>query len=371
MVRVTSARRLALDLLQRIDVDGAYANLVTPLALDRSGLSEADRRLVTALVAGTTRMRRACDALIDPHLRRTPDRLVRNLLRLGTFQMVFTDIPSYAAVSETVALAPRHQRGFVNAILRGVGRSEAEWQSDAERLSYPDWIFERLCEEFGLEQAISDLEAMNDPRPVPVRSDGYAQDISSLWVAQAVEAVPGETVIDLCAAPGGKSTALAALGATVIAIDISTGRLGLVASNANRLGSEISLVCADGRCAPIKLGSADAVLLDAPCSGVGALRRRADARWRITAADVDDLVQLQQQLLTEAAKMLRPGGRLVYSVCTLFAAESIAHRVPDGFEVDPRPPPGDFEPRRHGWIAHPGEGDGMSIVRYRKVRADR
>lgn len=371
MVRVTSARRLALDLLNRIDLDGAYANLVLPAALDRSGLSEADRRLVTALVAGTTRMRRACDALIDPHLRRPADRSVRNLLRLGTFQMVFTEIPRYAAVSETVSLASRHQRKFVNAILRGIGRTEPVWNSDAERLSYPDWLVERLQAEFGAERAALDLEAMNDPRPVSVRVDGYAQDISSLWVAEAVEAQPGETVIDLCAAPGGKSTALASFGARVIALDRSRGRLGLLSQNADRLELRLPAVCADGRATPFARGVADAVLLDAPCSGIGALRRRADARWRITPADIDDLVVLQRELLEEAATLLRPGGRLVYSVCTLLAAESIDHEVPEGLEIDTDPPSGDWVARGHGWIVHPGVGDGMSLVRFQKVRAER
>ncbi len=369
--RAGSARQVALDVLRRIEDDGAYANLALGPALDASCLSPADRRFVTELVYGTTRMRRACDALVDRFVASPPDGVTRSVLRLGAFQLAYAGVPPHAAVGETVALAPRRTRGFVNAVLRKVAGAPVEamvWPSDAARLSYPDWIVERLRDELG-DDGDAALERMNEAPPVSVRADGYVQDESSQWVAAAVGAVPGESVLDVCAAPGGKSTALAAVGAAVVAADHRPGRARVVAENAERLGLRVPVVAADGCAPPFSTGSFDAVLVDAPCSGLGALRRRADARWRITARDVVDLTALQRRLLAASADLVRPGGRLVYSVCTLTAAESIDHPVPEGFEPDPTPPPmGMWRPYGTGWRVLPQDADtdGMTLIRYRR-----
>ncbi|MGA1345297.1 MAG: transcription antitermination factor NusB [Ilumatobacteraceae bacterium] len=368
-------RRLALDLLARIDDDGAYANIVVPAALADSGLDSADRAMVTDLVYGVTRLRRAIDAMTDRFVSAPPDPRTRRLLRLGTYQWAWAGIPPHAAVSETVALAPARTRGFVNAVLRRVvaapGPEAMAWPSEAVRLSYPDWIHELLVGELGEADAAAAMTRMDERPTVARRADGYAQDRSSQWVAAAVEAAPGERIVDLCAAPGGKATAIATAGADVIAVDLHVHRVGLIRDNATRLdggSGHLAVLCADGRRAPLAAGSADAVLLDAPCSGLGALRRRADARWRITRGDLDDLVVLQRELLHEAARLVAPGGRLVYSVCTLTSVESTDHPVPDGFEIDDRVPDGVWRPHRHGWrtLPHDDDTDGMVLIRYRR-----
>jgi 16S rRNA (cytosine967-C5)-methyltransferase len=369
--RPRTARAVALEALQRIDADGAYANLVLSPLLTASTLSDADRRFVTELVNGTTRMRRACDALVDRFVVTEPDPATRTLLRLGAYQLCFAGVAPHAAVSETVELAPRRVRGFVNAVLRKVATAAPAYPSEASRLSYPDWIVDRFVAELGRDDAIAALERMNVPPPVTVRADGYVQDLASQWVAAAVEASAEEHVLDACAAPGGKATALAASGATVTAADVHPGRARLIVDNAQRTGHAVAVVVADATASPFAGGAFDAALVDAPCSGLGALRRRSDARWRIRPHDVTELVALQRIILDAVAALLRPGGRLVYSVCTLTAAESVDHPVPAGLEIDHTPPPvGGWHRYRHGWrvLPHDADTDGMVMIRYRRTR---
>jgi 16S rRNA (cytosine967-C5)-methyltransferase len=367
-----TARRVALDALRRIEGDGAYANLVLGPMLASSGLADMDRRFVTELVYGTTRMRRACDAVVDRFVTSPPDEATRSVLRLGAYQLVFAGVAPHAAVSETVGLAPKRTRGFVNAVLRKVARlsvDDMSWPSDGARLSYPDWMVDLFRDELG-DDAIPALERMNEAPPVTERADGYVQDQSSQWVAAAVEARSDELVLDVCAAPGGKATAMAANGATVVANDQRMGRARLVAENARTLDLRLPVVAADGAQPPFRTGAFGAVLLDAPCSGLGALRRRADARWRIQPSDIGDLAALQRRLLDSAATLVSPDGRLVYSVCTITAAESVDHPTPVGFEVDPTPPPaGSWRVFRQGWrvLPHDADTDGMVMIRYRRT----
>jgi 16S rRNA (cytosine967-C5)-methyltransferase len=370
-----SSRSVALAALMRIDHDGAYANLVLPALLSRSKLSDPDRRFVTELVYGTTRMRRACDAIIDRFVMSEPDDATRTLLRLGAYQLVFAGVAPHAAVSATVDLATRKTSGFVNAVLRKVSTVAMIWPNDAVRLSYPDWISERFHAEMSNEDAIAALERMNVPSPVSTRSDGYVQDESSQWVAASVGAKRGELVLDSCAGPGGKATGLAASGATVIGADLQPTRAGLVAKNAERMGYHLPVVAADGIAPPFLVGSFDRVLLDAPCSGLGALRRRADARWRITSKDVEELATLQKQLLAASAPLVKPGGVLVYSVCTVTAAESTEHGVPEGFDIVGRAGDDGLPPLGDDWsdfgigyrvLPHHADTDGMVLIRYRR-----
>ena len=365
-----TARAVAMRCLQRIDHEGAYANLVLAAELGDSGLSDRDRGFVTELVYGTTRMRRACDALIDRFVSQQPSPEVRTLLRLGAYQLHFARVAPHAAVGETVELAPQRARGFVNAVLRRVADTPMQqWPSEAVRLSYPDWIVERLVAELGEGDAMATLATMNEPAEVTERDDGYIQDLGSQWVAAAVPAGEGEVVLDLCAAPGGKATAIAATGATVIAADLQPHRVGLVAHNIVRVAASTAFaVVADATQSPFREASADHVLIDAPCSGLGTLRRRADARWRIQPADVAQLAQLQQQIIEAAAPLVKPGGTLVYSVCTLLAEESTGHTVPDGFDVIREKPRGTWRPFGDGWrvLPHDADTDGMILLRYRK-----
>ena len=371
------ARRLALEVLGRIERGGAYANLALRAALDRCDLDRRDRAFVTDLVYGTTRMRRACDHLIDRFLHDDIQPEVRTVLRLGAYQLHWAGVPPHAAVSATVAVAPRRVQGLCNAVLRRVADYQPTWPGPAVELSVPDWLIDRLVADLGLDDALAALAAMNRPAPAVVRDDGYYQDRASQLVADLTGEglVPGGRVLDLCAAPGGKATALAAAGASVVAADLRPARLGLVAQNADRLGHAVALVAADGRAPPFRPGSFDRVLVDAPCSGLGVLRRRADARWRGGEADLADLALLQADLLAGAAALVRPGGQLVYSVCTVTEAETAG--VDRRFRgAEPRAEP---EPVGRPWRPHGDHGsgglllpqdldsEGMAVFRYRMV----
>ena len=365
--RSESARSVALAALLRIERDGAYANLALPPLLRRSTLDERDRAFATDLVYGTTRMRRACDHAIDRFVLTPPAADVRTLLRLGAYQLLFGGVAPHAAVDATVGLAAPRVRGFVNAILRRVAASPVDWPDEPTRLSYPDWIVRRLVAEVGHEDALAALERMNVPPSVHERADGYVQDVASQWVAALVDAQPGERVLDLCAAPGGKATAMAGDGIRVVAADLRPARVRIVAENVRRLGAAVDVVAADGTRPPFTAGSFDRVLIDAPCSGLGVLRRRPDARWRVEPTDVVDLAALQQRLIDGAAPLVRPGGVLVYSVCTLTAVESVEHRFPDGWTALPRP---DGPWRAYGdgarVLPHDADTDGMTMLRYRR-----
>ena len=324
-----AARRLAVDALVRIDSEGAYANLTLPPMLSRSSLDQRDRAFATELVYGTTRMRRACDWLVDRFLP-DPERIDTNTrawLRIGAFQLAFLDTPPHAAVGATVEAAPRRISGLCNAVLRKVATSlPAKWPSEQVRLSQPDWILELLSADLGSDAAIGALEAMNRSATSTVRDDGYVQDLASQWVVDAAEVTIGDFVIDMCAAPGGMATALAAAGARVVAADVRPSRVGLIADNARRLSlaaDSFMVLAADGTAPPLREAVFDKVLLDAPCSGLGALRRRADARWRINPGDIDMLAHLQRSLVASAIRLVRPGGELIFSVCTLSRAESV------------------------------------------------
>ena len=211
---------------------------------------------------------------------------------------------------------------------------------------------------------------MNARAEKTVRDDGYVQDRASQWVASLVGARAGEFIADVCAAPGGKATGMALTGATVIATDLHPKRASLIAANGLS-----SVVVADARRPPFPRHSFDRVLVDAPCSGLGALRRRPDARWRIEPDDVDHLGVLQRELVDAAVSLLRPGGVLVYSVCTLTKTESLGideHLAAQHPDLVPLAPPGDpWKPWGRGGLLLPQtEGtDGMTILRLRS-RAD-
>jgi 16S rRNA (cytosine967-C5)-methyltransferase len=369
-VTARSARQVAYEALLRIDHDGAYANLVLAPMLGASGLERRDRGFATELVYGTTRMRRACDFSVDRFLRRPPAPELRTLLRLGAYQLLMAGVAPHAAVSATVALAPRAARPFVNAVLRRLAAAgPPAWPDEATRLSYPDWIVARLTRELGERVARDALERMNERPVVTTRADGYIQDRSSVWVADLVEAERGDRVADLCAAPGGKATRLAEGGALVVAGDVRPARARLVAASARTLGldrGQLSVAVADGTAPPLRPGAFDRVLVDAPCSGLGTLRRRPDARWRIEPVDVDALAALQHGLLVAGRTLVRPGGVLVYSVCTLTAAESIDHDVTGWPALDPPPRP--WQPYGRGGRLLPQDAgtDGMVVLRYRR-----
>jgi 16S rRNA (cytosine967-C5)-methyltransferase len=372
-----SARGVALAALARIR-GGAYANLVVPALLERSGLDERDRRFVTDLVYGTTRMQRACDHLVDRFLLQPAvDPEVRDALRLGAYQLAFGGTPPHAAVGETVAEVPKRVRGLVNAVLRKVASAPTDdWPDDATRLSYPDWIVRQLVDELGRERALAALEQMNAPAAVHERDDGYVQDPASEAVAAFAAGAcggvrPSDNAADLCAAPGGKATAIAhAQPRVVAAVDLHPGRARLIAANAARTGTSetVATVVGDATRPPLRAGAFDRVLVDAPCTGLGVLRRRPDARWRVRRDDVGDLAALQRDLLRAAIELLAPHALLVYSVCTLTAEEGpgidrwLSGERPDLVAVPPPGPP--WEPCGRGARVLPQSAgtDGMFVL---------
>jgi 16S rRNA (cytosine967-C5)-methyltransferase len=362
------------EALVRID-SGARANVELPAMRAASALDERDRGLVTELVYGTCRMRRACDWLVDRHVRGRTDAEVRAALRLGAYQLAYLRVPPHAAVASTVDAVHGPGRSLVNAVLRrtaaDVAAGPLRWPDPATELSYPDWIVARLTRDLGAGPARAALEVMNTAAAPTHRADGYTQDLASQWVAAEVGASPGEVVVDLCAAPGGKATAMAHLGPrVVVAADAERSRAAVVAANAGRLGTtNVATVVADGTAPPLRPGCADRVLVDAPCSGLGVLRRRPDARWRVQPGDLDRLAELQCRLLDAAVTLVRPGGTLVYSVCTLTRGETagvdrwLAEAHPG---LVPLPPPGEpWSPAGRGALLLPQTAgtDGMYLLR--------
>ncbi len=328
-VDALSPRRVAWEAITRVDM-GAYANLVLPELLRDSGLDTRDKAFATDLTYGTIRRRRSLDWLVSAHITREPDDHVLRLLHLGAYQLAFAGVAVHAAVDETVAMAPSWGRGFVNAVMRRVAedvQAGIRWPDAATELSYPDWVLDRLRADLGDHDAYAALKHMNEAPTVTTRADGYIQDTASQWVAELVGVSPSMKVLDVCAAPGGKATALAQAGAVVVAADIRPHRVNLIHENVVKLGLEARCLpmLSDGTHPPFADASFDAVLLDVPCSGLGVLHRRPDARWRMEGDDVDDLVALQRTLIKAALRLVSPDGLLVISACTLTTAESLSH----------------------------------------------
>ncbi len=371
--QLTTARDIALEAVIRIERDGAYANLLLQQMLSNSPLEARDRGFVTELVYGSTRMSRACDYLADRFIADPPPVEAKAALRLGVYQLVFLGTPPHAAVNDTVEATPHKFRGLVNAVLRKVIDAPVTYPTDAIALSYPDWLFDLFIEQFGDDQGRALMAAMNEPAEVTERDDGYRQDRSSQMVAALVT---GDLVADICAAPGGKSTFIAGAeggGAVVAASDRRLSRARLVSQNSDRLDLDnVFSVVADGRQLPYRPGSFDTVLVDAPCTGLGALRRRADARWRIGEEDAARLSTLQVELVLAAQDLVKDGGEIIYSVCTITDAESIdvgaklAELAPNLEPIDDFP---------EGWerygvgarLLPDATNDGMAVIRYRKV----
>ena len=422
-----TARAVALDAMVAVE-SGERANVAVPDRLARSGLDERDRHFVTEVVYGACRMRRASSWLIERNLvqprggARTKgmkrpsahgrptgpnsrleqlDNHIKASLLLGVYQLMWMRVPPHAAVAATVDEVRGPGRSLVNAVLRKVAADVAdrpvEWPDTATRLSYPDWIVELLSADLGQDEALAALDAMNRPGRATRRADGYFQDAASQMVAAYVasQAVPGP-LLDVCSAPGGKATAIAtstavatpAAGArdetgagdgrsgpaVVVAADISEERARTVASNVAALGSgSVVPVVADGEHPPWRPGVFSTVLLDAPCSGLGVLRRRPDARWRRWQGDVGRLGGLQRRLAETAWGLLAPGGTFFYSVCTVTDAETVGFdawiRDAAGWLVALEPPGPPWRPHGRGALLLPQDcdSDGMFVLGLRST----
>ncbi len=445
--RRTSARAVALDILRRVEADGAYPDPLLETLPGRVGMDARDRALTTELVYGVLRWQR----LLDWHLARASRRplaaltgWVRALLRLSAYQLTFLDrIPPWAVVHEAVELAkPRRPRGaapFVNGVLRALaaGRPWPEPTAEAVgdglealaiRTSHPSWLVRRWVARYGEAEAEALARAMNDRPPLTVRVNAlkttvealigafqgqgavvtacrYApeglvvtgagdprslaplragwcavQDEGAILVGHVLAPEAGQTVADVCAAPGTKTSHLAALmrnRGRILVTDRHPGRLARVGPACRRMGAEIVEVrdggveALVGEYGPI----CDGVLVDAPCSNLGVLRRNPDGKWRRREADLAGLAAAQGAILDAAAGLVRPGGVLVYATCSLEPEENegvvAAFRARrEGFEPDAIPPsvpstclaaPGMLRmfPHRHG-------SDGFTALRLRR-----
>jgi 16S rRNA (cytosine967-C5)-methyltransferase len=402
-----AARLAAYDVLKAVRENDAYANLVLPGLLRERRIDGRDAALATELAYGTLRAQGQLDAVLQACVDRPLDEVdppVRDVLRIGAYQLLRTRIPQHAAVSATVDLArvvlTAGPVGFVNAVLRKVTAHDlpgwlAQLRPDdpvdavALETAHPRWVAQAFRDALGGDLAearaalaADDLrpevhlvarrmprdelvvESGGVPGPWSARAvrlpeggspgdlkavrDGRAgvQDEGSQLVALALATAPLDGPdalwVDLCAGPGGKAALLEAVaaerGARLVAVELQPHRAGLV-----RKAGVRDVLCADGRRPPLTDGSVDRVLLDAPCSGLGALRRRPESRWRRQPADLPALTALQGQLLDAAVRLLRPGGLLAYVTCSPHLAETavpvldVLRRHPGLERVDARP----------------------------------
>jgi 16S rRNA (cytosine967-C5)-methyltransferase len=373
--------------VRRVFEQGAYADRA--LAAEAAELDQRDRALATHIAYGTVQRRDTLDHVAAQLVRRplrTLEPVVLAAIRIGLFQILYMDgIPDHAAVDETVELTKRHSRagaGFVNAVLRRATQrgprllerlSDRDPASAAVMHSVPLWLADLWWQELGEDQARSLLRRVNDPpesalrinslvasvgevtpelpvewHPAPELPEGVVLEApfdvqgSELWqqgavmpqsrgsmlVSRVVSPGPGERVLDLCAAPGGKTTHLAALmegRGEILAIERHPGRARALKETCRRMrAGSVRVQTQDATDLEFE-GAFDRVLLDPPCSGLGTLQSRPDRRWRATPDAIDQLAELQERLLEAGAAATSAGGSLVYSVCT------ISHR--EGEEV--------------------------------------
>jgi 16S rRNA (cytosine967-C5)-methyltransferase len=367
-----SARSAAYEVVLRVFEDDAYADRVLRTAAAQ--LEGRDRALAQRLAYGTVQRVRTLDHAIETLGKRPVRKLdppVRAALRLGAYQLVFTDVPAHAAVNETVELvrAARLERAvaFTNAVMRRLDAGARELiatlpedtpSAAALKHSYPDWVAELWWDDF---DALALMRAQNEPpeRVVRInrrksghvegrpdedlpdalhveRVDDTALAAGLIWpqsrgsqlAGLVVGSREGERTLDLCAAPGGKATQLEG---EVVAVELHQGRARELEDNCRSLGADnVTVVQADATQLPPELTGFDRVLVDAPCSGLGVLAARPDLRWRGRP-----LPDLQQELLRVAAERVRPGGTILYSVCTLNPEENEAIVDGSGLRVEP------------------------------------
>jgi 16S rRNA (cytosine967-C5)-methyltransferase len=374
-LQTATARGAAYQVVLRVFEDDAYADRVLRTAA--ASLDSRDRALAQRLAYGTVQRVRTLDHAIGTLGKRPVRKLdppVRAALRLGAYQLGFTDVAVHAAVNETVELVrtARLERAvaFTNAVMRrltnGIAQLLAALPEDtpaeaALKHSYPDWVAELWWSELGREDALALMRAQNEPPEHVVRLNRrkagevegrpdsdlpdalhvdrvderalaaglvWPQSRGSQLAGVALGSRPGDRTLDLCAAPGGKATQLEG---EVVAVEVHPGRARELEENCRILGAgNVTVVNADAMKLPPELTGFDHVLVDAPCSGLGVLAARPDLRWRARP-----LPELQLELLRVAAERVRPGGAIVYAVCTINAEENEAVVDASGLRVEP------------------------------------
>jgi 16S rRNA (cytosine967-C5)-methyltransferase len=313
------ARIAAFEILLKTEAGGYASDL---LLTRTAALDSRDAGLASEIVFGVLRLRAQLDFLIEHYSgrRQKLDREVRAALRMGIYQLRHLErVPAHAAVGESVELVKRARKtsaaGFVNAVLRKVGREPVAWPTREIELSCPEWLLARWERRHGAEGA-ADIARAALEEPETHTRGGRIQDIGSQSIVPLLRLEPGNTFLDLCAAPGNKTAQALETGIDAIAADLHFHR----ALHLKSLG--IPVIVLDGT-QPLPFARRfDRILVDAPCSGTGTLARNPEIKWRLTPGDLPDLAGRQSALLANARTALAPGGMLVYSTCSLEAEEN-------------------------------------------------
>ena len=367
-----NARQIALDVLNDIFGNDAYANISLDRNLRDSELSPVDKNFVTALVYGVVSKKALLEWHIAPFLKKQPKPWAKMLLLLTVDQILFMDkVPTSAAVDEAVKIAKRHDgqatANFINAVLRNFMRSDhrneepKDWET---KYSMPKLLLDKMVRQFGGKRTGEILESLEVPSHVSLRkvdpnvivadsrpsvltesaliadSGNFAateafkegkitiQDESSQLVAPLLEIAGGENILDACAAPGGKTTHMAQYLTTghITALDLYDHKLELIRQNAERLhvADKITTQNVDATQIFETFGGEkfDRILVDAPCSGIGLIRRKPDIRYRKESSDFLNLQEIQLEILASASKSLKKSGIMIYSTCTIFDEEN-------------------------------------------------
>ena len=382
-----NSREVALNIINRVLIEGAYSNLVLSNELNESDLNEKDRALVTELVYGTIRRKKTLDMIISNYIKDISlmDEKVLNILRMAIYQMHFLDkVPEFAACNEAVELAKQisvQDSKLVNGILRSYTKNpdDMDVKDKIDRLvyqySYEPWFIRMIYKQYGEENGRKILAGLNSTPKVTVRvntckadydevyerleemgydiEEGYAcpeaiiirggssiesnelfkeglitvQDESAMIVAPLLDLEENDTVLDLCAAPGGKTTHIAELlegKGKVYGFDLHENKLSLIKDNAERLGlNNIEIKEMDAtKIDSLYVSSADKVLIDVPCSGIGIIRKKPEIKWNKTRKSLKELIPTQREIMENAWQYLKNGGIMIYSTCTLNKEEN-------------------------------------------------
>ena len=383
-----NSREVALNIINRVLEEGAYSNIVLSRELNASDLEDKDRALVTELVYGTLRRKNTLDTIISNFVKdiNLMDKEVLNILRIAIYQMHFLDkVPEFAACNEAVELAKKSSEQnakLVNGILRSYTKNPDDIEVSngiidrlAYQYSYEPWFIRMIYKQYGEEDGRKILMGLNQTPKVTVRvnntkadfdhvferleemgydvEEGYAcpeaiiikggssiennplfqeglitvQDESAMLVAPLLDLEEGECALDLCAAPGGKTTHMAELlngTGKVYGFDLHENKLSLITENAERLGlNNITAEAMDATKLNSKfVASADKVLIDVPCSGIGIIRKKPEIKWNKTRKSLKELVPTQRAIMDNAWEYLKSGGNMIYSTCTLNKEEN-------------------------------------------------